>query len=50
MTIYLQDVDNDALRQLAQQEFRTLKEQAALIISIELVEQGLLEPDEEPQS
>ncbi len=47
VTIYLQQSDNQALQELALLEFRSPKEQAALIICAELERQGLLEsPDE----
>ncbi len=47
ITIYLPEQDNQALEELARLEFRTPKEQAALIICAELERQGLLEPTDE---
>ncbi len=50
VTIYLQQSDNQALQELALLEFRSPKEQAALIICAELERQGLLaSPDETKQ-
>jgi hypothetical protein len=49
ITIYLPEPDNRALEELARLEFRTPKEQAALIICAELERQGLLEPTDETQ-
>ena len=47
VTIYLPELDNRALEELALLEFRTPKEQAALIICAELEKQGLLDPPDE---
>lgn len=46
ITIYLPEPDNRALEELARLEFRTPKEQAALIICAELERQGLLDPSD----
>ncbi len=49
VTIYLPEPDNRALEELALLEFRSPKEQAALIICAELERQGLLDPPDETQ-
>lgn len=46
ITIYLPEPDNRALEELARLEFRSPKEQAALIICAELERQGLLDPSD----
>jgi hypothetical protein len=46
VTIYLPEPDNRALEELALLEFRTPKEQAALMICAELERRGLLDPPE----
>lgn len=49
VTIYLPELDHQALEELAIQQFRTPKEQAAIIICAELERQGLLEPSEKEE-
>ena len=46
LTIYLPELELQALQQLAILEFRAPKMQAAVIINAELERQGLLEPVE----
>jgi hypothetical protein len=48
--IYLREHEHTALNTLAQQEYRTSKAQAALIIRNELARLGMVEPEEKSPS
>lgn len=50
LIIYLREQDNEALAELAQQEYRVPKAQAALIIRKELERRGLIELSDENHS